>query len=144
MKKVTHFGYIRQFVYGRDWKSNLVLLCTDCCTVTKYDRGKKQCQDCQCHDLSVIYHFQLILEEYRPMPLPRKSPTIKLFLCGSHAARLLGMEAEEYTQTAMKRAQINQKLESLTDKLVVVSITRARDSSMKSYGYQIVNSYFAN
>ena len=137
-------GYVRQFVYGRDWKSNLVLLCTDCCTVTKYDRGKKQCQDCQCHDLSVIYHFQLILEEYRPMPLPRKSPTIKLFLCGSHATRLLGMEAEEYTQTAMKRAQINQKLESLTDKLVVVSITRARDSSMKSYGYQIVNSYFAN
>lgn len=137
-------GYIRQFVFGRDWKSNLVLLCSDCCTVTKYDRGKKQCQDCECHQLTVVYHFKLILEEYRPQPLPRKSPTIKLFLCGSHAARLLKMEPEEYTQTALNRAQINQKLESLTDKLVVVSITRARDSAMKSYGYQIVNSYFAN
>ena len=136
-------GYIRQCVYGRDWKSNLALICPDCCTVTKYDRGQKSCQECG-KSLTVIFHLTLVLEEYSPQPLPRKSPTLKLFLCGSHAARLLQVEAEEYTQTALKRAQIHQKLESLTDKLAVLSVARARASSSKGYGYQIVHTFFAD
>ena len=133
-------GYVREINYGRDWKANLAFIDSENCTLAKFDRVKSQNRE-NVNDRPIIYHFKLVLEEYGPEVLPRNSPTLPVYLCGSHATRLLGMEPEEYARTALNRALVRNKLDSTKDKLAVLSIVRSRDPG-KNYGYQIVNTYF--
>ena len=133
-------GYIRDIDYGRNWKDNLAFVDSENCTLAKFDRVKSQNRD-SVNDRPIIYHFKLVLEEYCPEVLPRNSPTLSVYLCGSHATRLLDMEPEEYARTALNRALVRNKLDSTKDKLAVLSISRVKDSG-KNYGYQIVNTYF--
>ena len=57
---------------------------------------------------------------------------------------LLQTEVKEYIESnpyVSKRKEVHDKLESLLQKPVTISVIRAREVD-KNYGYQIVNSYF--
>jgi len=93
----------------------------------------------------VVFHFHLTLVEYCPsQEIQNATPELKLFISGRHAQELLQAEVKDYIESnpyVSKRKEVHDKLESLLQKPVTISVIRAREVD-KNYGYQIVNSYF--
>ena len=118
------------------------MVCSICCEISEYSHRKINCPTCKT-DRQIIFHFTLDIEEYSSTrDLPQNSPTLSLFVAGAHADRLLETSAKDYVESDEIRETVNEKLNSLMGKLVILNIIRVRDSSDHHFGYQIVDSKF--
>ena len=124
------------------WKQALCMVCSTCCEISEYSHRKINCPNCKT-DREIIFHFTLDIEEYSSTrDLPQNSPTLSLFVAGAHAERLLDASAKEYVASEEIRETVNEKLNSLMGKFVILNVIRVRDSSDHHFGYQVTDSKF--
>ena len=141
--------------------NNLVLLhalCEQCCTSTpllKFEQFKGRnensitespaCENCN-EELKIYIYFKAVVSDNKmpqPLPMPDSADTTcELIVEGRHAEYLLGITAQNFFMCKDVQSQAIERLASLIDHSVELSVVVVEDTSRREY--HIVNSYITS